>query len=537
MKNFLSFPVAVLALLALGCGSKASAPAAAIIADVPPSDLSAQPDTAAAYPTGRDVHSLRTVVHIHSVFSHDACDNWITDHDGDVNQTCIAQLRASLCASGLDVAFMTDHPARMKEHSFDELLFIDTKKGDVPVLKDGAPIANRIQCPAGDGLPAHEVQVMVGYETTHTMPVGLYRHYTNTAWEGQADTNDVPFADARAGVDGAHAVGGVVVNAHSEEDSISAQRLVDVGVDAMEIYNLHANFLTITGQGSSGLKPNIGRILKLESFLGDAASSPVSDLALLVMLDIQPEAAFKKWQAVLGQRHVTGLLGNDVHQNVVLPQICAPDSQYAGVCDGLTDTYPHLTKLLTEGGKVMLADGKRIDDYTRMLRWVQDRAVVPAGTPLAERAEAVKLAILQGRIWAEFDVLGIPDGADFYGDDGKQWLEMGAKLAKGQKLWVHTPTLALAPWSSWTLADAHKPGDETSVRTIVWRIAPGADHAEIVTEIAGMGQTQSLVADQPGRYHIEVRIKPKHLRAGLKGLGDLADMEQRWTVSNPIEVQ
>ncbi len=489
------------------------------------------------YPERALPASLRTVVHIHSAFSHDACDNWITDHDGDVNQTCIGQLRAALCASGLDVAFLTDHPARMKDHTFEELLFIEKTKGDVPVLKDGAPIANRIQCPAGSGLPAHELEIMVGYETTHTMPVGLYRHYTDTTSEGQADNDDVPFALARAAIDNAHAVGGIVVNAHSEEDSISAQRLIDVGVDAMEIYNLHANFLTITGQGSSGLKPNIGRVLKLENFLGDAATSPDSDLALMVMLDIQPEQAFLKWQAVLGQKHVTGLLGNDVHQNVVLPQLCAVGSDYAGLCDGLKDQYPKLTKLLTDGGPVILSDGKRIDDYTRMLRWVQDRVVVPADTKLEDRSEVIKQAILAGKVWAEFDVLGIPEGADFYGDDGTQWVEMGGQIAAGQKLWVHTPTIALAPWSTWTLADTQKPGDATEVRTLVWRIAPGADKAEQVAEIAGMGQTQAVTADKPGRYHVEVRMKARHLRAGLKALGDLADVEQRWTVSNPIVVK
>jgi hypothetical protein len=75
-----------------------------------------------------------------------------------------------------------------------------------------------------------------------------------------------------------------------------------------------------------------------------------------------------------------------------------------------------------------------------------------------------------------------------------------------------------------------------AVKAIVWHVAPGADHATVALEKTGWGEPFVLWPKDPGRYHVEYRIVPKHLAKPLKALAKYADKEQRWAVSNPIEV-
>lgn len=491
-------------------------------------------------PTQRGWQLGRTVVHIHSPYSHDACDGEVSKL-GTINAQCFAQLRAGLCASGLDVAFLTDHPGTMNSRTFEQLLLFDAKAGDELQGPVGKPYGNAITCPAASGVPEREVVVAVGFESTHLMPVGLHAHVTQSAMEGGSLSDAVTLSDARARVDMAHAAGALVVNAHSEEEEIGFQRLIDAGVDAMEIYNIHANFNAILGKsGAAGGKAtlNLGRVFELENFLGPPEDSPLPGLLLLVMLDVQPEAAFAKWQRVLGYKHVTGLLGNDVHQNVTLEAYCGPGGQFEGACDGFKDQYPHLVKLLTEGGTPMLADGARIDSYPRMLQSISDRPLVPAATLLGDRLEAFKGALVAGRNWIVFDLLGEPTDFDFLGEKDGKFYEMGETVPLGTRLWLRTPSsCAPPPWMPWTLAETQNPSDLTETRTLVWYIAPQAEKAENIMEVKGFAQALQFKPTKPGRYHLETRIVPRHLRKWLKALGDHAAIEQRWLVSNPIEIK
>jgi len=476
----------------------------------------------------------RSVVHIHSAYSHDGCDGLI-DETGEIDLACIKALRKGLCDSGLAVAFMTDHPAHMKSHAFKELLFYDATAGDTLLGGEDKPWGNVITCPGArpGGLDAHDVVVTVGYEATHTMPVGLASHYTDTTHQGTAISDETPLAKAKAAVDGAHAVGGLVCNAHSEESDISAQRLVDVGVDAMEIYNIHANFKALLGQGGQDGKGDLTRVFDMEPFLGDANESPAPDLIAMIMLDLQPEQAFTKWQQVIAQRHVTGVVGNDVHQNVNLEPFCGPGGMLESLCPSLAETSPKLVAYLTKGGPLILADGKRIDSYTRALRWISNHVLLPANVAAKDRPEAMKTALKAGRSWAVFDVLGVPKGLDLVAAGTTPPVEMGGSVPLGTALTVRGPTaLEPAPWATWTSADlaAHAP----EVRTIVWFIASGAPAALKIAEQEGLGAVLHPLADKAGRYHIEVRITPRHLGPSLKSKSAFADKELRWAVSNPI---
>lgn len=533
-------------LFVLACSkSPAAAESAADVAAEVSAGLDVTPDVAAdvsetaADFTTRGLKAVKTVVHIHSAYSHDACDGEVSK-TGKINAECVKEFRAGLCAANLDIAFVTDHPSTMNTHTFKELLLFDAAAGDKLLGPEEAPRANVISCPATTENDAHELQILVGFEATHLMPVGLAQHVSPVQLEGGNLSDSVTLTDARARVDAAHAAGALVVNAHSEQDEISAQRLIDVGVDAMEIYNIHANFNTVIGKsgGMSG-SLNLGRVFELEAFLGPPQDSPSPSLLLMVMLDLQPEDAFLKWQRVLAHKRVTGLLGNDVHQDVILAPYCGPGGQFEGACDGLADQYPHLVKLLKEGGIPMLADGLRLDSYTRMLRSISDRVLIPAQTTQADLVQATMEALKAGKNWVVFDLMGEPTDFDFFAQDPqKKPVEMGGTAALGTTLQIRTPRACTpARWAPWTLAESQNSADLTQIRTIVWRIAPGVETAENVLEVQGFATMATFKPDKPGQYHLEVRMFPRHLRKYLKALGNHVDTEQRWLVSNPIEVK
>ena len=122
---------------------------------------------------GRGAHPQRSIVHLHSPFSHDACDG-MGLVDGTVNESCLADLRDALCRVHVDVAFITDHPDYAAEHSFSDLLL--RRDGDQPIEVDGTTVGNRIVCSDG-----HTVDWMFGVEDelmplgSHEVPAGIYR--------------------------------------------------------------------------------------------------------------------------------------------------------------------------------------------------------------------------------------------------------------------------------------------------------------------------------------------------------------------------
>ncbi len=545
----------VLGLAACLCCTNAAQPAAtdaAIAAADAPADsgVDAVPNPVAdglPTPAERGWAIARNVVHIHSTYSHDACDGYIDNFPGQISTTCLDELRVALCESGLDVAFMTDHPAHSKEFSFDKLLQIRPDKGDTAVGDPGKPHANVIHCPKGDVLPAHDVVLTVGYEGTHNMGIGIHHHFADGKLQGLSFSDkDSSIEDVQKSVAAIHAAKGLSCNAHSEEDDISVQRMVQSGMDCMEVYNTHANFKTIVGMGSAGSKMNLARVFLLDQLLGPKDKSPDPDLAVLIMLDIQPEAAFTKWQAVNAQRQVAGVVGNDVHQNVVLEPYCGPGGQFESLCDALVDKYPHLVALLKKGGPVMMADGRRLDDYRRLLRWISNRTLVTPGKPSTELAELTKAAIAAARTWAVYDVIGDPQGLDMAARDkatGK-WVELGGAAPLGSTIYLRVPDVQPMPWAHWTAADAHDPANLPTVSLVLWRIAAGEAAAQKVATLSGApGSLLKVTPDLPGKYHLEVRLTPKHLRKLMKGMvsadngPEMVDLDQRWAVGNPIEIK
>ena len=71
---------------------------------------------------GRSVR--RGLIHLHSPYSHDACDGEGLP-DGAVDAQCLADLRAGLCTTAMDFAYLTDHPAHAAEQDYKDLLLMN----------------------------------------------------------------------------------------------------------------------------------------------------------------------------------------------------------------------------------------------------------------------------------------------------------------------------------------------------------------------------------------------------------------------------
>ncbi len=360
----------------------------------------------------------RGIMHLHSPYSHDACDG-AGLMDGVPNPGCLADLRAALCDTGLDFALLTDHPAHMQEHPFEQVLLYSEADGDELVMTRDMAVANRLRCPDD-----RRVLLAAGYESTHTMPLGLHHHVDAKLYGGLTDA--VPEAEAKALVEGLKAGGAVVAMAHSEEDDLSAARIVEVGLDAMEWYNPHGNFKTVLGGDSISADP--AQLLELLQgllpFMAGSKSGAHPDLVYLRLLPSWPVEGFKKWREVQRSRAVTGILGSDVHQNVAVAPICDnPNPVLQTACVAAAQAVlPEALAGLVTGGTIDMSDGGRLDSFARILRWLENRVLTEAGpVTLAQLQDALRA----GHNYGLFSVFGEPEGLRFVGhaaDDVLLWI-------------------------------------------------------------------------------------------------------------------
>lgn len=416
---------------------------------------------------GRSI--ARTTVHLHSPLSHDACDGagWV---DGALaDEACLAHLRDAICVLQLDAVMLTDHAPHVNEVSLASALWL--AEGDEPIMNDGGEvIAGRIACPDG-----HRVLVTVGSENT-LMPIGLERH--------PADPSDPDALRAvydQGGPEGAarfHAAGALVWQAHTEGQTLETLR--PIGLDGLEIYNLHANLGPDIREEHLGLEP-LSYLPALLDFTRDHLRLP-PDLAVLAFLT-ENEPSLARWDALLaeGQR-VAGTAGCDAHEN----------------------TLP-----------MTLTDGERGDSYRRMMIWIQNHLLVDEVSPAG-----IDDALSAGRLYVAFEVFGSPVGFDFVADDAGTIREMGEDAPVGATLRVTRPRLPEG-----------FPSDPPP--TITMRIVRST--AEGGVEVAsGSGESLEHVTTEPGPYRAEVRIVPEHARAALGVKADSLIRELPWVYANPI---
>lgn len=458
-----------LALLLAACGADGAGPPDAT--PLPTWQPGLPP--ASAMGVRRGLTPARGIIHLHSPYSHDACDG-NPRPGGPPDETCLGHLRAGLCATRIDFAALSDHDGSMADEDFETLFLV---RGQDQLVRDagGNPIASRLACPGG-----HKLLVMVGSENP-IMPIMLDRHVTGTV----AERHDLYNADTPAAVAAFRAAGATVWIAHTEQRTTA--QLVELEPDGIEIYNLHANLDPAIRRDFLGLSED-GALTAALTFAGMDADGPEPDLALLSFLE-PSTPALTRWNELLAMgRHVVGSAGTDAHEN----------------------TLP-----------ITLKDGERGDSYRRLLRWFGNIVLVADPTDPAQ----IKDAVRAGQMFVAFELLGTPVGFDARAVTADRVVELGGTVAvdAGATLEVAVPTvLELSP----TLP-------APSIRARVLRI----DHDGVTEVAAGTGPTLSVALDRVGAYRVEVLMTPHHLGPYLGRLGPAhAEREQPWIYGNPIYV-
>ncbi len=418
---------ALLVLSAIGCGQ----------AEPPPPWDKNLAATSALYPVRRGLRIARGTIHLHSVHSHDACDNKPMP-GGMPAQPCFQQLRDALCATHQDYAMLTDHDDFMADAQWSDL-FVPVA-GDQPVMKNGVQIASQVVCADGS-----RVLLTAGGEND-LMPVGMERHVSDDIQMRHDIMNGTDLASVAA----MRAAGAALMIAHGESHPIEQFR--ELSPEATEVYNLHAN-LDPKIRTLMGLDP-LSAIAGLTQFLPGKEDAPIPDLALLGFVEDNAFELSRVDTLLAEGKHITGTFGADSHQNV-LPS--------------------------------PLTDGDRGDSHRRVLRWFANHLLVPEVTP-----DAIKAALVGGRAYGVFHLLGDPIDFDFRAEEGARVAEMGDQVPVGATLVIDPPRVPA--------------GAEVTVRLL--RVTSGGP-----VEVAAGDAITSLryTATEAGAYRAEVHITPNHL--------------------------
>ena len=365
-------------------------PASLPVADASPTWVEVVPAASTELPATRGLRPFRSILHLHSPWSHDACDG-AGLVDGVVDEVCLEDLRHGLCASGIEVAWLTDHPSHAAAQAWEELLLV--RDGDSPLYEGDILRANRVPC--GDG---RSVLWLPGSEDM-LMPVGLDAHLAETVEENDRLYNS---ADQEA-FDAMLGAGGVILQAHTEGQSIEELRQrMAMGLGGVEIFNTHAMFAPDKREEDLGLDP-FGWVEDLAVFTEPSATAVPDLLFLAVLAEQAPSLA--AWDTLLAEGPMVGVGGSDSHQNVM---------------------------------PLILSDGERVDSYRRSFRWFTNFILSKS-----ESADALEAALASGRVVVVFEILGTPDAVDFHlvGDSGDIY-EMGSSTEELGSLVVGCPELA-----------------------------------------------------------------------------------------------
>ena len=323
----------------------------------------------------RGFERKRGIVHLHSPYSHDSCDNMPRDPVTKApNEPCLGDLRAALCIDHIDYAALTDHDDTMADEDFPTLFSM--RGTDQPILNaQNEQVASRETCDDG-----HVVEWTVGGENT-LMPIMLERHVPGTV----AERHDTYNADSLDAMNAFRTAGGLGWVAHTEQHDIAELRTVMP--DGIELYNLHANIDPKIRGPYLNLDPD-GAITAAIQFTDKQPGHPEPDLALLSFLEIN-QPAIDRWNQLLADgRHIPATAGSDAHENAI---------------------------------PITMADDERGDSYRRVLRWFANVALVPPGGD-------VKSSLAAGRVFVVFELMGTPDGFDVRADTAAGAVEIGGQL-------------------------------------------------------------------------------------------------------------
>ncbi len=372
----------------------------------------------------------RGIIHLHSPYSHDACDGMPRDAAGVPNEPCLQHLRAALCTDRIDFAALTDHDDTMADEDF-ATLFSPRDDDEVVLGAGGTQVASRMHCDDG-----HEVLISVGGEN-ELMPIMLDRHVPGTV----AERHDIYNGDDPTAAAALRDAGATLWVAHGEQRT--TPHLLDIAPDGIEIYNLHANIDPDIRPMYLGLDA-YGAITAAVEFADTNEGGPEPDLAMLAFLS-PSEPALARWDELLAAgRKVSGSAGSDVHENA-LP--------------------------------VMLADGERGDSYRRVLRWFSNIALVQDPRDPAD----IEATLRAGRMFVVFELMGTPEGFAVQAGDAT----IGDTVPVGTTLTVTPPrvrgldTTLPAPEIRTTVVRVDATGRSVLDGTSVVLDGPGAYRVEV----------------------------------------------------------
>lgn len=318
---------------------------------------------------------VRGIVHLHSIYSHDACDG-NPRIEGKKNEPCLQRLRSALCENTIDLVFLTEHRSLMAEgDAFEEMMLY--QQGDQKIMDGSNAIGIQIMCSGG-----HQVTLFPGAENA-LMPVALKRHPTPPTGQTleQLYNDSSPEAIQRF-----KEAGAAVIANHAEGRTL--QYLQQHDLHGLEVYNLHA----IIDPRIRKSDLNLPQQQALEAFFPylnpeQQQEYPHPDFVFLGFHE-PLQVILDRWDQVLSQKMMYGYGGTDAHENVL---------------------------------KSTLKDGDRADSYGRMMRWFSNHFLVKDTT-----WQAYREALFAGRSLVVFEILGTPEIFAFYGTttDGKR-VEMG----------------------------------------------------------------------------------------------------------------
>lgn len=334
-------------------------------------------------PNARGYLDRKGLIHAHSVYSHDACDD-MPVKDGVRDATCFDDFRRGLCQTKHDFVMLTDHAESFRDTEFPEILLYRAERGDQLIERGGSSVASWAACP-GQG----PVLVMAGMESG-VMPVGVERHLLpleERAYYTQSSSR------ARALH---HQAGAVVLAQHTE--NWSPEELASEGFDGFEMYNLHAN-----------MRGGAGQLVALAVYISDQRPGlPMPDLVVLPLWNEDP-IYLETWGSVLarGVKRVT-TMATDCHQNTF---------------------------------RAVLEDGERVDSYRRMMGWLANHLLVRPGPDGRFDDQSIKEALKAGRLYGVLEAAGYAEGFDFYAEGPAGVAEMGGVAPVGARLIVKRPSV------------------------------------------------------------------------------------------------
>lgn len=215
--------------------------------------------------------------------------------------------------------------------------------------------------------------------------------------------------------------GGLLFYAHPEEP-----RKWDLPeLSGMEIYNIHTAFKRYK-PGMRGLLPEL--VLNQRLFPDH----------VFWLLFHRPDEFLRRWDELNRTRHITGIAGNDCHQNTGLRGVCTTQGMFR-----IEDTSPKkifecklnwLTRPLVRLFFGAPAPGKQmfhfqLDPYERMARFVNTHVLAHG---LSE--EPILEALRAGRAYIGFDMLADSSGFSWRATDGSESATCGETLKYAQSV-------------------------------------------------------------------------------------------------------